>query len=119
VVISACFFLLGTAGTATAAVLDVSESPSPDSTTAPPATDAPVGTSPADTSPPDADDPGDESAQEIEEDEDLNVAPIAVVGFIILIAIAGWWMVRRDDADDQPSPPPPGEPQWRPDQVAP
>jgi heme A synthase len=116
-VISACFFVVGTAGTAAAAMPDFSESPTPDSTTAPPATDAPVDTSPADTSPPDADVPGDETTQE--EDEGVDVAPIAIVGFVILVAIAGWWMVRRDDADDQPSPPPSGEPQWRPDQVAP
>ncbi len=117
VVLSACLFVVCTAGTAAATMSDFSESVAPDSTTAPPDTDAPPDTSPPDTSPGDADDPERETVEE--EDEGVDVAPIAVVGFIILVAIASWWMVRRDDADDQPSPPPSGEPQWRPDQVAP
>ena len=124
VVLSACFFAVGTAGTAAATMPGFNESATPDTT---PATDPPVDTSPADTSPADTS-PADTSPADTEvldgetvqeEDEGLDVAPIALVGFVILIAVAGWWMVRRDDADDQPSPPPAGEPQWRPDQVAP
>jgi len=83
----------------------------PSDTTAPPTTEAPDDTLPDDTLV-----PGDETVQE--EDEGLDVAPVAIVGFLVLLTIASWWMLRRDDVDDQPSPVP-GEPEWRADQVAP
>lgn len=40
-------------------------------------------------------------------DIDGTVALIAVVGFVILLAVASWWMVRRSDPDAQPMPPRP------------
>ncbi len=44
-------------------------------------------------------------------DIDGTVALIAVIGFVVLLAIASWWMVRRSDPDSQPMPPrPPGGP---------
>ena len=112
VILAAAFVVLGFSGTAGATVPDsVGTTPS-DSTTVPPATDAPD-----DTFPNDNEVPSEETSEEA--DEGLDAAPIAIVGFVILLAIASWWMVRRDDADDQPSPPPPGEPEWRADQIAP
>ena len=112
VVFAAILVVLGLAGTASASVPDTSVTDPSETTTAPPATD-----SPADTAADDTLIPSEETAQE--EDEGLDVAPIAIVGFVILLAIASWWMVRRDDEDDRPSPPPVGEPEWRADQIAP
>ena len=41
---------------------------------------------------------------------DGSVAAIAVVGFLVLLAVASWWMVRRFDPDREPMPPrPPGD----------
>ena len=40
-------------------------------------------------------------------DIDGTVALIAVVGFVILLAVASWWMVRRSDPDAEPMPPRP------------
>lgn len=43
-------------------------------------------------------------------DDNLVVAVIAVIGFGVLVAVAGWWMVRRRDIDDgSPPRPNPGE----------
>ncbi len=72
----------------------------------PPATAEPTPTD-ATTSPPDdtlvgAGDPDGEI--------DGTVAAIAVIGFVVLLAIASWWMVRRSNPDNQPMPPrPPGD----------
>lgn len=38
-------------------------------------------------------------------DVDGTVAAIAVVGFLLLVAVAAWWMVRRSDPDAGPMPP--------------
>lgn len=46
-------------------------------------------------------------AGEPDTDIDGTVAFVAVVGFLILLAIASWWMVRRSDPDAQPMPPRP------------
>jgi hypothetical protein len=35
---------------------------------------------------------------------DSTAALIAVVGFVLLVALAGWWMVRRSDPDAEPMP---------------
>lgn len=104
-VLTAAIFFFGFAGSVNATVPDPTGT-DPSDTTAPPNTEAPDDTLV----------PADETVQE--EDEALNVAPVAIVGFLVLLAIASWWMLRRDDADDQPSPPP-GEPEWRADQIAP
>ena len=112
VVLAVMLVVLGFASTASASVRDSSGTDPSDTTTAPPATDAPNDTAADDTLVPSG-----ETTQE--EDEGLDVAPLAIVGFVILLAIASWWMVRRDDDDDKPSPPPAGEPQWRADQIAP
>ena len=37
-------------------------------------------------------------------DVDSTTAAIAVVGFVLLVALAGWWMVRRTDPDAEPMP---------------
>jgi hypothetical protein len=37
-------------------------------------------------------------------DVDSTTATIAVVGFVLLVALAGWWMVRRTDPDAEPMP---------------
>ena len=110
-ILAAAFAVLGIAGTA-AAVVDSSGTNPPDTTTAPPATDAPD-----ETVQDDDEVPSDLTPEE--QDEGVDVAPIAIVGFVIVLAIASWWMVRRDDDDDKPSPPPTGEPEWRADQIAP
>ena len=109
--LAAAFAVLGIAGTA-AAVVDSSGTNPPDTITAPPATDAPDETINDDDAV-----PSDLTAEE--QDEGIDVAPIAIVGFVIVLAIASWWMVRQDDDDDKPSPPPTGEPEWRADQIAP
>jgi len=111
VALASVFVVLGFSGTALATVPDTS-APDPSESTVPPTTEVTE-----DTLPDDSIVPSDESPEE--EDEDLNVAPVAIVGFILLLAIASWWMIRQDDADDRPSPPPTGEPDWSPGQVAP
>jgi hypothetical protein len=35
---------------------------------------------------------------------DTTTTTIAVVGFILLVALASWWMVRRNDPDSKPMP---------------
>lgn len=105
------FAVFGFAGTALATVPDPPAT-EPSESSVPPTTEAPE-----DTLPDDAAVPSDESLEE--EDEGLNVAPVAIVGFILLLAIASWWMIRQDDVDDRPSPPPSGEPEWPADQIAP
>jgi hypothetical protein len=37
-------------------------------------------------------------------DVDSTTAAIAVVGFVLLVALAAWWMVRRTDPDAEPMP---------------
>ena len=110
--LAAGFTILGLAGTATATTPDNVGSDPPDTTTAPPSTDAPDETINDDDAVP-------SNLTAEEQDEGLDVTPIAIVGFVIVLAIASWWMVRRDDDDDKPSPPPNGEPEWRADQIAP
>ncbi len=78
----------------------------------PPATAEPT---PPDTTPPDTTtSPPDETlvgAGDPDGEIDGSVAAIAVVGFLVLLAIASWWMVRRYDPDREPMPPrPPGDP---------
>jgi len=45
-------------------------------------------------------------------DVDSATAAIAIVGFVLLIALAGWWMVRRSNPDAEPMPR--GRPEPRP-----
>ncbi len=42
-------------------------------------------------------------------DVDTTTAAIAIVGFILLVAVASWWMVRRTDPDAVPMPPRDGQ----------
>lgn len=35
----------------------------------------------------------------------LSVA-LGILGFVVLLAVAGWWMIKRVDPDSQPHPPP-------------
>jgi heme A synthase len=52
--------------------------------------------------------PGDDAligSGDPDSDVDSTTAAIAVVGFVLLVALAGWWMVRRDDPDAEPMPP--------------
>jgi hypothetical protein len=37
-------------------------------------------------------------------DIDTTTAVTAIVGFILLVAVASWWMVRRSDPDADPMP---------------
>jgi hypothetical protein len=111
VIVVSGFVVFGFSGTALATVPDTSAT-GPSESTAPPTTEESE-----DTIPDDSAVPSDETLEE--EDEGVDVAPVAIVGFILLLAIASWWMVRQDDVDDGPSPPPIGEPEWRADQIAP
>ncbi len=75
---------------------------SPDTTT--PSTDAPTET----TEPPVDDTTVDDTlvgAGEPDSDVDGTVAAIAIIGFVLLLAVAAWWMVRRSNPDGEPKPP--------------
>ncbi len=109
--LAGAFVVFGFAGTASATMPGTTPT-GPSESTAPPTTEVADETLPDDTQL-----PSDETLEE--EDEGLDAAPVLIVGFVALLAIASWWMVRRDDEDDRPSPPPVGEPEWRADQIAP
>ena len=44
------------------------------------------------------------AAGEPDDNIDATTTSIAVVGFLLLLAIASWWMVRRSDPDAEPMP---------------
>jgi hypothetical protein len=71
--------------------------PTPVDTTTPESTDVA-----ADTVAPDTTIVG---ADEADDEINATVTTIAVIGFILLLAVASWWMVRRRDPDAQPMPP--------------
>jgi hypothetical protein len=71
--------------------------PTPVGTTTPDSTDVAADTAAPDTTIVGAGQPDDEV--------NATVTTIAVIGFILLLAVASWWMVRRRDPDAQPMPP--------------
>jgi len=86
----------GTAPETTVSDPSIPEPTAPDST---PATSEP------DTST--SDGPGNDElvgAGSPDSDVDSTTAAIAVVGFVLLVALAAWWMVRRTDPDAEPMP---------------
>ena len=44
------------------------------------------------------------AAGDPDDDVDTTTAALAIIGFILLVAVAGWWMVRRTDPDGEPMP---------------
>jgi len=68
--------------------------------------ESPETTEPEDTTPEDST-PDDTlvGAGDPDGDIDTTVAVVAVIGFLLLLAVASWWMVRRSDPDGQPMPP--------------
>jgi hypothetical protein len=105
----------------TAAALPATASVSAEAATPPddtPPDDTPPETIPPDDTPPDdtlettvpSTPNGVTSDSTATSDDNLVVAVIAVIGFGVLVAVAGWWMVRRRDIDDgSPPRPNPGE----------
>ena len=49
------------------------------------------------------------AAGDPDDDVDTTTAALAIIGFILLVAVAGWWMVRRTDPDAEPMPPRDGQ----------
>jgi hypothetical protein len=99
-------------GVSLVATVDTTPDPTVPDTTAPEATTAttePDDSTPEDSTPGEsvADLPGDDNlvgAGDPDSDINTTTATIAVVGFILLVAIASWWMVRRTDPDARPMP---------------
>jgi hypothetical protein len=79
----------------------------PEPTVSEPSTPEP---STPDTSEPDTSTSGSQENDELvgagspDSDVDSATAGIAVVGFVLLVALAGWWMVRRSNPDAEPMP---------------
>ena len=44
------------------------------------------------------------AAGDPDDDVDTTTTAIAIVGFILLVAVASWWMVRRNNPDAEPMP---------------
>jgi hypothetical protein len=93
---------------------DSTDDGSPDTAPEPTAPDSTPATSEPDTSTSDA--PANDElvgAGSPDSDVDSTTAAIAVVGFVLLVALAAWWMVRRSNPDAEPMPrehPEPGPP---------
>ncbi len=88
----------GTTATPTATATTVPEASAVPETSAPdssPESTMPATSSPADTL---------IAAGEPDDSIDTTTATIAVVGFVLLVALASWWMVRRNDPDSEPMP---------------
>ena len=75
--------------------------------TSEPDTSEPGTSEPPVTAPPSAEAPG-SSPSPADGDDSINTtaAVLGAIGFIGLIAVAGWWMVRLRDDDDAPHPRP-------------
>ena len=44
------------------------------------------------------------AAGDPDDDVDTTTAAIAIIGFVLLVALASWWMVHRTDPDAEPMP---------------